>query len=161
MSAASSTLMRGLDAAHRAQDDAPPGELGWSRLSRAIDAETAGQPAPRFQWRPALRIAAAMVLGIGLWQLAVVPNLPGWSAGTDRAYVPATDAVVGTVTVAFAPQATEAAIRALLQEVGATITGGPSALGLWTLGFPDPARREAGIRRLRSESAIVETVQED
>ena len=82
--------------------------------------------------------------------------LPGSGGG----YVTATGKADGaSATVAFAPGASEAQIRALLIASGATMTGGPSALGLWTLGFSDEAARDAGLERMRSAAGVVESVQ--
>ena len=105
-----------------------------------------------------MQIAATAVIAVGVWQLAVVPMLPG---GGGDVYVPATGTTEGAVIVAFAPDATEAQIRALLQEIGATVTDGPSALGLWTLSFADEGRRTEGLTRLQAATGIVESVQAD
>ncbi|TPE51007.1 hypothetical protein [Amaricoccus solimangrovi] len=160
-------LMRGLVNARATADESTPGELGWARLSRALDAEAGAEPhagarartgaAPPRRWREPLRIAAAALLAVGLWQFGVVPFLG--NRGDEGLYRPATKAEAGTVTVAFVPEATEARIRALLGEIGAVVTGGPSALGLWTLGFPDLESRDAGLRRLLAEPSIVESAQ--
>ncbi len=155
-------LLRGIAALRDAPAETGPGEFGWARLSRAIDREEA-TPAPAQtktpvrSWTPALRIAATALLAVGVWQFAVVPNLPGQG---DR-FVPVSETPTDTVTVAFQPDATEAQIRALLQEIGATITGGPNALGLWQIGFTDDSTRDAGIERLATETTIVESVQAD
>ena len=62
-----------------------------------------------------------------------------------------------TVSVAFVPTASEAAIRALLDEMGARISDGPSALGLWQISFADDA---AAMRDCTLQAAdIVESVQ--
>ena len=151
-------LMRGLVRARAADPSTAPGELGWARLSRAIDAEAAPVHQPRRNWRPLMQIAATAVIAVGVWQLAVVPMLPG---GGGDLYVPATGTTEGAVIVAFAPDATEAQIRALLQEIGATVTDGPSALGLWTLSFADERRRTVGLTRLQAATGIVESVQAD
>lgn len=153
-------LMRGLVGLRDAETDASPGEFGWSRLSRAIDAEIAAQSQSRPKWRPMLQAAATAICAIGLWQFAVVPNLPGLT-GSDDTYIPATGQPAGQVVVAFMPDATESEIRALLQDIGATVIDGPSALGLWTLGFAEESGLDAGVERLRQETAIVESVQAD
>ncbi len=60
----------------------------------------------------------------------------------------------------FAPEATEAQIRALLNEVGAYLVGGPGALGVYRLALeergPDAVERAAS--RLRRREAIVREV---
>lgn len=151
--AADIALMRGARAALADEaTEAPPGALGWARLERALDRA----PVP-VRW-PAWQVAAASaVAAVLLWQFAVVP---GFVAGSDDGYVTATGTANGvSATVAFAPEATEAQIRALLLSSGATMTGGPSALGLWTLGFADTAARDAALVQMRSASGVVESAQ--
>lgn len=152
-------LLRGIAALRDAPGDAPPGDLGWARLSRAIDADKAVQAAPRRHWRPVLQFAATAVLAVGVWQFGILPNMPG--SGPDDVFVPVSETPSGAVTVAFVPVATEAEIRTLLQEIGADITGGPNALGLWQISFADETARNEGLRRLALETAIVESVQAD
>jgi anti-sigma factor RsiW len=145
-------LSRGITAAlDRDAEERAPGELGWARLSRALDAEPTRQ-------RPALwQLAAAAAAAVAIWQVAAVPLLtpPG-----EVGYQPVTEqpAAGFALRVAFAPEATEAEIRALLREAGASVTGGPSAVGLWQLGFADAPARDAALARLEV-APIVESVQ--
>jgi anti-sigma-K factor RskA len=158
--AADIALMRGLRAATRdaARENAPPGEMGWARLSRAIDAErrrdrgTSGWPAEIF------RMAAAAAIAVAVWQFAITPYLLPGQDGPAR-YETVTESPFDSMAlrVAFNPEATEAEIRALLQEIDAEMTGGPGAIGLWTLSFNDPVTRENGLRRLRT-SPVVDSV---
>ncbi|WP_424934320.1 hypothetical protein [Amaricoccus macauensis] len=168
--AADIAMIRGVRAAAEteAAEVNAPGSLGWSRLSRAIDAEKpaeaetgTGQGRGQvFQLRPVWQLAAAAVVAIGLWQVAVVPLLterPGDLPG----YAPVSEAPVEgfNLRVAFAPEATEGEIRALLQEISAEVTGGPSAIGLWTLGFRSETDRADGLTALQA-SPLVESAQE-
>ena len=61
------------------------------------------------------------------------------------------------LTVAFAPTATEAEIRALLQDLDAQVVSGPSNEQLYTLQLTDAsdAAAEAALRRLRARTALV------
>ncbi|MEC7259648.1 MAG: hypothetical protein VXW58_17705 [Pseudomonadota bacterium] len=151
--AADIALMRGARAALAGEaTEAPPGALGWARLERALDRAPVSARWPA--WQVAAASAVATVL---LWQFVVVP---GFVAGSDGGYVTATGTAKGvSATVAFAPESTEAQIRALLLASGATITGGPSALGFWTLGFADAAARDAALAQMRSAVGVVESVQ--
>ena len=63
-----------------------------------------------------------------------------------------------SLSVAFAPDATEGAIRGLLQEVDARVSDGPSAIGLWQLSFASAEARDAGLARLEADP-IVESAQ--
>jgi anti-sigma factor RsiW len=152
--AAEIALVRGIVGSFDAEAASPaPGELGWARLSRALDAEPARRPARRPLWQLAAAAAAAVVV----WQVAAVPLL---TPPAEVGYQPVTEqpADAPVLRVAFAPDATESEIRALLREVGASVTGGPSAIGLWQLGFADAAARDAGLARLQA-APIVESVQ--
>ena len=155
--AAQIALIRGITAAAAAEVTGPaPGELGWARLSRAIDAE-AVRPGFRLGRRlwPLAATAAAAIL---VWQVVAVPLVFG--PAEQPGYVPVSAPPAGgpTLSVAFLPDATEAEMRTLLQEIGARIEEGPSAIGLWQLSFTDTAARDAGLLRLRG-AAIVESAQ--
>jgi hypothetical protein len=153
-------LMRSLRSALAEQTAEPaPGDLGWARLSRAIEAEAPRQRRGAPVWRVA---AVAAVGAVAAWQFVALPLIPGLR-GTEPGYVTATDRPAGavTATVAFVPDATEGRIRALLAETGAQIVGGPTALGLWRLGFADDAARAGAIARLAAEPDLVESVQAD
>jgi hypothetical protein len=160
--AADIALIRGVRAADAADAEAhgAPGALGWARLAREIDADRstgAGRPG---HMRPMWQLAAAAICAVGLWQFAVVPFLSGRQEG-QPGYAPVSEATVDgpQLRVAFAPDATEGDIRALLQAIGAEITAGPGALGLWTLAFTDQAARTAGLAELQS-AELVESVQD-
>jgi len=155
--AAEIALMRGIAAAVDADAAvATPGELGWARLSRAIDAEAA-RPAARVR-RPLWPLAASAAAAVLVWQVVAVPLFTPGDQGPG--YAPVSEEPSGdfSLSVAYAPTATEAEIRALLLEIGARVTGGPSAIGLWQLGFDSAAARDAGLARLQAAD-IVETAQ--
>jgi anti-sigma factor RsiW len=142
--AAELALVRGLVGAADAEVDAPvPGELGWARLSRALDADPAQPARVGSRLWPLAAAAAAAVL---VWQVVAVPFIAGPGGGEAR-YAPVSEqaAAGSTVSVAFVPTASEAAIRALLAEAGARISDGPSAIGLWQLSFANEAARDAGL----------------
>ncbi|MDT7838186.1 hypothetical protein [Aquabacterium sp. OR-4] len=134
--------------------------FGWARLSRAIDADRATLPragrwpTPLTRWQA----AAAALLAVAVWQFAAERPWPG-DAGYGMAGAPAAQAFVAQV--AFKPQATELQRRAALLAAGARVVGGPSALGLYRLAFADAAALQAGVARLRAETAVVESIQAD
>ena len=74
-------------------------------------------------------LAAAAAAAVLVWQVVAVPFISGPGAGEAR-YAPVSEqpAAGSTVSVAFVPTASEAAIRALLAETGARISDGPSAI---------------------------------
>lgn len=127
---------------------------GWDRLSAAIAAERRA-PANdnrRFTLAQVAAIAAAAVLVVQIATLAV-------PTGDEAGFVPASEATAGpALRVAFADDADIAAITALLGAVGAEVTAGPSAIGLYTLSFADEAAREAAEARLAERPDLVTTV---
>jgi anti-sigma-K factor RskA len=154
--AADIALARGIAAAVDAEAEvAAPGQLGWARISRALDAEARGGARAR---PPLWQLAAAAAVAVVVWQVAAVPLLTG--TGEGPGYEPVTEAPAAgfALSVAFAPDATEAAIRGLLQEVDANVSGGPTAIGLWQLNFASAEARDAGLARL-SADPIVESAQ--
>jgi hypothetical protein len=154
--AAEIALLRGIAAAVDAEASTPaPGQFGWARLSRALDAEPRRHRPPVRRLWPFAASAAAAIL---IWQVLAVPFLAR-PAG-DARYSPVTEQSAGdpTLSVAFTPVATDEAIRALLREIGARITDGPSAIGLWQLSFDGDASRDAGLARLQA-AEIVESAQ--
>ncbi|MGR3804689.1 hypothetical protein [Marinibacterium profundimaris] len=156
--AADIALMRGMRAALRdGTEREAPGELGWKRLERAMDAAGPQRaPLPRRTplWQVAAVTAVAAVLG---WQFVALPMLGGPQAGYGT--VSEAPAEAHSLTLAFAPQATEAEIRALLAEAGGRITDGPSALGLWQVSFDDAGARDAALAAFGAVPGIVEHVQ--
>ena len=111
-----------------------------------------------FAWLlgPALRPAAAVVALLVIVQGAVIAMLALERADTAavRSGAPAAQTVF--LVVAFDPQASEAAIRALLLQAGATIVEGPKQLGEYRLAIS--ANRAQFARSLLEQSKIVEYV---
>jgi anti-sigma factor RsiW len=156
--AAEIALTRGIIAAFEEDERAPvPGELGWARLSRALDAEPRQVAAPAPARRPLWPLAATAAAAVLVWQLAAVPLITG--PGEPVGYAPVSETPAGaTLQVAFVPDAPEAAIRELLRGLDARISDGPSAIGLWQLSFPTPEARDAAMETLAA-APIVESVQ--
>lgn len=157
--AAEVALMRGI--VEVLDEDAltpAPGELGWARLSRAMDAEARTVAPPARARRPLWPLAASAAAAVLVWQVAAVPLLTG---PEDRVgYAPVSEAPVAgfTLSVTFVPEATEGAVRALLRTVGGRISDGPSAIGLWQVSFASADARDAALEPLAA-SAIVASVQ--
>ena len=129
-------LMRGLGPALRdGETGQPPNEFGWRRIEAAIRREGAGRrPAPSRRQVVAWRVAAAF-LGIAvLGQAGYITSLPTTvEAPIYRTASGATEEYV--LGVAFAPDATAAAIADLLRDTGASVIDGPSAIGLYRVAF--------------------------
>ena len=152
-----------------------PGDLGLARLMRDVEADTragAAPPAANDNVVPLTRlrlwqVAAALVLALGLGfnMLPDAGRAPGMDAAMSDGPTAAAEqgftlASGGSAdfTVIFAPDATEAQIRALLLEAGVEITGGPSALGLYGLGLLESGTDDAA-RGVLAASGIVEELQ--
>ena len=105
---------------------------------------------------PALRPAAALAALLIVAQAAVITGLVGERAGTEpvRALAPGEKSVV--FVIAFDPDTTEGAIRALLLKAGATIIHGPRQLGDYRVSVP--ANRAGYAKELFEESGIAEYV---
>ena len=155
--AAEIALMRGIVESFDAEAASPaPGELGWARLSRAIDAEPRRTAVPRAR-RPLWPLAASAAAAVLVWQLAAVPLLT--RPGEDAGYTPVSEAPTGfTLDIAFAADAPEGAIRELLRSVGGRVSDGPSAIGLWQLSFPSAEARDAAMEAMAA-APIVESVE--
>lgn len=152
----------------QAEDVASPGEMGLARLMREIDAEAAspvvpqaGLPdpanlpnAPGSFWK----IAAVVLFGLVVAQTAYI----GYGGGTDFELAGGEVTAVSadhTIRVAFAEQAAEADIRALLLDLNLVIVDGPSAIGLYTLAAPDDATRVEAVMALQARDEIVESAE--
>jgi hypothetical protein len=156
--AAEIALMRGIAAAVDEEAREPaPGGLGWARLSRSLDAE--GPRSAARDRRPVWHLAASAAAAVLIWQVVALPILSS-RADRENGYAPVSEQPTGpyTLAVVFAPEATEEAIRELLQETDARISDGPSAIGLWRLSFKSDAARDAGLARLQAAD-IVEDAQ--
>lgn len=128
------------------KDDAvenSPGELGLQRLKREIkQAEQAPASGDRMAgrtitiasfWRP-LAVAACLVVMV---QAGIMAGLGGFGSGEVGTASGPTNLSAPELQVTFAPDATEADIRELLQSAGASIADGPTALGVYKLRLVD------------------------
>lgn len=141
--------------------DGPPDALGWARLSRAIDEEArAAAPSPsRAVISPLWRYAAAVLAVVALGQFVMLAA-PGGPGPEEARYVTASDpqALDGYILkVAFAADARQADITALLQSVDGEIAGGPSALGLFLVSFEDEESETAALEAFENNPELVES----
>ena len=150
---------------------AAPGEFGWARIEREIARTTetsalvaANDDAP-FWKRPrfaAWQVAASVALAVLGWQVLVSPALTPASGDAPANYTLAgdQDPAAFTVRVAIQPGVSEAEMRALLGEVGAQIVDGPSAIGLYTLGFADAEAKADAVQQLEASGDVIAEVAE-
>jgi len=113
----------------QSMDTGAPDDLGLQRLLREARRTQRG-PA-----RPARRIALAVAAGV---VIVVQAALIGWLATREPAIEPLGESGPAGVVlqVRFDPAATEARVRALLQEHDAVVIDGPSALGIYRVRLP-------------------------
>jgi anti-sigma factor RsiW len=149
--------LRELGTQVRASQAPPAGDLGLERFLDRIAGDSNIVPlrrAPRPRWMvPAVALAAsllvaqAITIGVLLQDRAAVLQTLGGSTADGGALL----------QVTFAPQATEAQIRALLAAAGARIVDGPGALGVYTLSVA-PGEVDEAQRKLEQTQDIVASV---
>jgi len=144
--------------------DNSPGELGLKRLQHALLAEqktfTEGiehseQSSSINRWRFAA-IAACLMLIVQ----TVVDYEPGLNIYTAAGGKPTISQYQGQViSVTFAPNATEQAIRRLFLDANTSIVDGPSALGIYRLSVS--GNLEQVIMLFTAHPELIESVQRD
>jgi Putative zinc-finger len=130
-----------------------PGEFGRRRLMRDVKSSRVGG---QRWWRPVLA-AAAVVIVVQTLALATLlwPREPAITPLGGNAVSGA-----ALLQVRFTPTATEAEIRAALDEVNGTIVDGPGALGVYSvrvvgISATQVAEVEGAARRLRARRQVV------
>jgi len=104
-----------------------PGVFGLNRLLRESGLKRVPTRTPGPWWRPALAAAAVIIV----IQSAILIDFLSRPTPITTLGGPAAEGVV--LQVKFAPDATEARIRQLLQKVRAGLIDGPGALGVYRL----------------------------
>jgi len=136
-----------------------PGDLGWARLSKAMeDSEQSGDSSktqPKF-WRYTAAILAVAAIG----QAGVLSSL-AFNKGQDAQYVTASETPTGktySTKVAFDTELTMNKLTESLQTVDGVIIEGPSSLGLYKVRFESETACQKAIESFQIWSNIVETV---
>ncbi len=131
--------LRAVHGQARADAEQGLGELGLHRLLRSV---RTGQPRRRW-WRPAL--AAAAVLVIVLQSAAILQlRRPAQDVFRPLGSTPPAGVVL---QVRFHDDAREGAIRAMLNNLDATVIGGPGALGVYRIRVPSAGGADAAATR--------------
>ncbi len=139
-------LLRTIRDGVRTVSDGSPGELGLRRLMRDVRREKRRTQVRRVA-RPLLAVAAALALVVqsaAIWQLLDRPDTGGSELLSG--------AEAGRLQLRFAPEATASEIQALLQDAGARIVSGPSAMGLYKIEADDP---DAALAALEARDDLV------
>ena len=139
-------------------DEVFPGDLGWAKLSKAIDQQ--GGSTPFWQkklpiWQTAASIAASLVV----WQGLITPIIDRQTTGSDAHYEMASaNKHIHALKVRFSDAATIGEITDLLAEMEGDVVEGPGALGLYTVSFENEHLLAAARGLLEEHSALVESV---
>jgi len=125
-----------------------PGRFGLARVLRDIEgSEQEKAPRPLLPWSIAVAAVAALVAVGASWM-------------TDRHSANIDQAGTGTklLTVAFQPNATQAEISGLLQDLDLEIAGGPTAIGLYKLASGQQSNLSELAVQLRGRQDLIESV---
>jgi hypothetical protein len=160
------SLRDDLQARRQSDLDAPADELGWHRLSRDLDKidrasssalpltafddgapelaapqRPANDPAPARPWKAAA-VALALVCVAQLGLLTV----GGQSASEPSLYAPVSALVADAqVKIGLSDGLTASELTERLTDLNGQIVSGPSALGLYTIGFEDASACDAAL----------------
>lgn len=130
-------------------------DLVWDRLSAEFAAAPVAANVNRPLWKEALKYAAVAVLSVTTWQVTVGPRIASDQDGFRAA---SEDEIDASIQVKFVETASYSEIAAVLAQLDARITDGPSALGLVRLSFADANAQQQAISVLEANTALVEIV---
>ena len=154
------------DLKHHANMQAPS-ELGWARLSRAIETEI--QPSrerdslrrPTNIIQPAIWRYAAIILGIvAIGQSVLLIQQPVHDTDQLR-YVTVSESLSEKtdLKIRFKPNISEEVMRTFLQENALEIVAGPSALGLYDLNILDEQlNAQTLLEKIETQTNIIHSV---
>ena len=134
-------------------------EIGWARLSRALDDETTSAPVAANDNNSIWRYATVALAMLFVDQSAFTYS--NWQQPGDNSeqYLPvAEESGAFILQVTFASDATEQDIRTLIRAAGGEFTAGPSSLGVYELSFASDAQLREALLSFRQSGEIVESV---
>lgn len=136
------------DGVKAASVDASPGELGLARLRRRIEEERLARsaPSPSVRWWQAAAIAATLLVAVQAVFMFGPKDQDG-RLSTAGGPEPSAQAI----QVTFVGEASEAAIRMLLLDLGLEIVEGPSAAGVYRLSAGPDAASEDSLSEIVSQ----------
>ena len=129
------------------QDNYEPGELGWAKLSKAM--ETTDIASPKEMKAPASKVkfwkyAAAILAVASIGQAGILGTIAAKSnQNAQYSYASETLTKNHIVKLGFNPEVNEDTITITLQSNNASIVSGPSSLGLYLslIHISEPTRR--------------------
>lgn len=142
--------------------ESEPGDLskGWDRLSDAID-----NPVPvaandnRFPRLSLIQVAAVVVAAVMIWEVAVAPS--SMVRGPAEYQTVSENAADPVLQVILKETATIGDVATILRDLDGTITGGPSAVGIYRVSFPDVEALHTAQQALARRSDLFELVLEE
>ena len=148
---------KGLKTAVSPLKQSPPvDELGWQRLSKAIEAERNPVAAnDNFQF---WKYAAAALAVVAALQTAFLMQSPGTPEEPVFVTASAENEAAFGLTVIFQPDTTANDLTEVLKAVDGEIIAGPSALGLYTVAFETEASRDSALESLAAQPDVIESV---
>ncbi|MEO1252642.1 MAG: hypothetical protein AAFW81_09885 [Pseudomonadota bacterium] len=142
-----------------AVNDAPASaELGWARLNRAIDTETATASAAVARSR---RLSVWQTAGIAASFAILCSFATAYFTGGAEPdlYQTATEAPAGAhAKIVFQTDARVEDINALLSRLDADIIAGPSAIGVYDVRFDRDEEIAAAIADIKAQAQLVEMI---
>ena len=133
-----------------------PDQLGWKRLSKAIEAEhSPGAANDNFQF---WKYAAAALAVVAALQTVLLIQSPGTPEEPVFVTASAENEAAFGLTVIFQPNTTADELTQALKAVNGEIIAGPSALGLYTVAFETEASRDSALEALAAQTDVIESV---
>lgn len=135
-----------------------PGDLGWARLSKAIEsseeAKTETTSEPKF-WRYAAAILAVAAIG----QAGVLGSI-GFKKEQSAQYVTVSETsnAADTFKLGLDEQLTVSQLTEALQSTEGRIISGPSSLGLYEVQFESESACLTAIETFQKRTDLVDTV---
>ncbi|MEM6744168.1 MAG: hypothetical protein AAF676_10580 [Pseudomonadota bacterium] len=131
-------------------------EAVWDQLAATIDAPPQAANQNRLSRSQLVRYAAVALVAVVSWETALAP----FFVSQAPIYRAVTETEAGrSLSVRFAEDATMSQITELLVDLDASISDGPSAIGLVRLSFSDEAQLQQALETLRARTALVDFVQ--
>ncbi|RLJ41034.1 hypothetical protein BCF46_3610 [Litoreibacter meonggei] len=130
--------------------------VGWADLEGRMDA---AQPTAANDNHPIrlglLQVAAVSAIAVMAWHFVAVPQ---FAKTPDAFETVSQESDAHVLQVIFSPDATLAETAAFLTQFDGSISGGPSAVGLYRLRFADPEQLESALEAAKANGALFEFV---
>jgi len=157
------TFQRSLSNALKSETDKfVPGDMGWARLSKAMNAAPETLPHAANDTRLVPRVwkyAAACLAVTAIGQAGILGSLATKSQNPDARYFPVFEtSITSHISLSTRESTTKQNdFTALLIESKGQIIEGPSSLGLYTVKFETPSDCHAALTLFETRPEIIET----